>query len=79
MKKCAHEKSKCVDSRPFAGYRRRRYECVSCKWRWSTVEVKKPEHLNIGVLTQIDIFLQCDERQIAAINNLILNFQPRED
>ena len=45
---CKHMNSKCLDSRPYYEYRRRRYECLDCGKRYSTVEIPMGERLPHG-------------------------------
>ena len=37
---CKHIKVKCIDSRPKGGHRYRRYKCLHCGVRFSTVELR---------------------------------------
>jgi len=42
--KCNHKKAKCVDSRVnINGIRHRRYQCINCGVRYSTIELRVPE------------------------------------
>jgi transcriptional regulator NrdR family protein len=36
---CTHDNSKCTDTRAMPGYRKRRYKCLDCGERYSTIEV----------------------------------------
>ena len=53
VKKCRHANLKCVDSRPKDGWRYRRYKCLSCGVRMTTVEVLVGEELGPGQRTEL--------------------------
>lgn len=40
MTECTHDNTKCINSRPIGkGYRRRRYKCLDCDKRFSSIEI----------------------------------------
>ena len=42
--KCKSSMLKCIDSRPINGRTRRRYECLKCRERFSTVEISVEDY-----------------------------------
>lgn len=51
-KECRHT-FKCTDSRKVDGYRRRRYRCMKCGFRESTIEVPAQEDIKKGEHTKM--------------------------
>ena len=45
--KCNSSIIKCIDSRSVNGMTRRRYECLKCRERFSTIEIHKEDHNNL--------------------------------
>jgi len=39
---CAHERVEVIDARGLRGHRRRRYRCIDCDYRYSTIEMPVP-------------------------------------
>lgn len=74
---CAHKNRKNIDSRPVVGGRRRRYECLDCKERFSTMEILidnvKRGHKN-KMINQLQKQLGLSIDQINAVNELIRVF-----
>lgn len=40
MSHCEHEKVKCINSRDVDGDTRRRYKCLGCGYRYTTIEIR---------------------------------------
>lgn len=45
--RCGEEENKTIDSRSMGPHRYRTRECVSCKYRWKTVEMPRKEYEKI--------------------------------
>jgi len=43
---CDHSKNEVIDSRKTVNYRRRRYQCKNCNYRWSTLEIPLSRNTN---------------------------------
>jgi len=73
VRNCLHERAKTIDSRGPKGQRkRRRYECVDCGYRWTTVEI--PISITSKLTTEdqfVMIHLGIDYQQLAHIRALI--------
>lgn len=78
-KTCKTHDPECIDSRPVADYRRRRYRCRKCGAKFSTIEVpvvlKRGRFAGNG-LAQLKASLgsEVNDRQASAIRELVLSF-----
>ena len=82
MKKCEHKRVHCYDSRRYKTYRWRRYKCLDCEYRFTTVEL--PVDLaNTSKIKNAEMILRekfgMTQRQQAAIGELIQSFLVPED
>ena len=82
-KKCEHLRTQCLDSRPYREYRRRRYECLDCGERFSTIEVRMDNLRRGGGYQDAMDLLRNDfgmtVRQQEAVGELIQAFLEPED
>ena len=80
--KCKHERTHCYDSRKYETYRRRRYECLDCGKRFTTVEteISLPRgHKVSNADTVLRKKFGLSRRQQKAIGELIQAFLEPED
>lgn len=62
----------CLDSRQYPDYRRRRYRCPTCNWRWTTIEtlVKTAEGQRVLTKPEGETLKAVKEQLIRIINQL---------
>jgi transcriptional regulator NrdR family protein len=76
---CGTGKGQVKDSRPTeAGIRRRRV-CMSCRHRWTTMEMTAQRNLSRRLLADLKTAMVAAEASIHAVNNLLIAMETSED
>jgi len=69
---CHHDRVEVIDVRGLRGLRRRRYRCIDCDYRYSTLEMPVPLTSKLTAEDQfVMMHLGIDYEQLKAINVLV--------